>query len=122
MTPECWSLIKVVFAAVIDQPADTRSSVLTEMCNGDHDLQSHVEKLLLQHDEMGDFLDGATAPLNRDERPLEPGQALAGRYRIVELLGRGGMGEVYEAEDQELGERIALKVIRQQASIIPGVS
>src|SRR5438270_5073 len=116
MTPERWARIKDVFAAVIDRPADTRSTVLTEMCNGDQELQSHVEQLLSQHDEMGDFLDGATAPFSGG-RPLNPGELLAGRYRIIELLGSGGMGEVYEAEDLELGERIALKIIRQQASI-----
>ena len=40
------------------------------------------------------------------------GELLAGRFRIVRFVARGGMGEVYEAEDTELNERVALKTIR----------
>lgn len=42
------------------------------------------------------------------------GEIVSGRYRITRFIAQGGMGEVYEAEDQELGERIALKTIRPQ--------
>jgi tetratricopeptide (TPR) repeat protein len=43
---------------------------------------------------------------------LAEGDLIAGRYRIVKIIGRGGMGEVYEAEDQLLHENIALKTVR----------
>ena len=42
---------------------------------------------------------------------LLPRQLVAGRYRIIRLIGRGGMGEIYEAEDNTLNEHVALKVI-----------
>lgn len=49
---------------------------------------------------------------------FDPGELILNRFRVVRLIGRGGMGEVYEAEDLELG-RIALKTIRPDFSISP---
>jgi tetratricopeptide (TPR) repeat protein len=49
-----------------------------------------------------------------------PGTLLAGRYHIVRFIAQGGMGEVYEAHDRELGERVALKTVRPDIARRPG--
>lgn len=51
---------------------------------------------------------------------LPPGLLIAERYRIVRFIAQGGMGEVYEAEDTELRERVALKTVRSEIASNPG--
>jgi Tol biopolymer transport system component len=68
----------------------------------------------------GLFQDTPTAPWLIDPQPggkpapLAPGLLLAERFRIVRMLGQGGMGDVYEAEDLEVGEHVALKTLRPE--------
>jgi len=56
-----------------------------------------------------------------DAAGLEPGDVLAGRFHIVRRLGQGGMGEVYEAQDKELGEPVAVKILRSQIASDPSI-
>jgi len=52
---------------------------------------------------------------------LRPGDRLAGRFQVIDLLGTGAAGEVYEAEDSELGERVALKLLRPDLAADEGL-
>lgn len=115
--PEQWQTIKELFEAALEQDSARRSHYLTEHCP-DPGLRAEVERLLAEHDEAASFL--STPPVNfprTTETPtqgLVEGQVLAKRFRILRFVAAGGMGEVYEAEDQELHERVAVKTIRPE--------
>jgi tetratricopeptide (TPR) repeat protein/tRNA A-37 threonylcarbamoyl transferase component Bud32 len=119
LTPGNWERAKALFEAVLDQPPAERSALLA-MANEDPAVLREVERLLASHSEAANFL--VTPPLPSPlvyahpvpSRSFSPGDLLSGRFRIVRFLARGGMGEVYEAEDAELRERVALKTIRPE--------
>ena len=58
---------------------------------------------------MGDFLNNPLIPRVEPARPFEPGDLIADRFRVVRQVGEGGMAVVYEAVDEKLGERRAIK-------------
>jgi len=55
----------------------------------------------------------------RASRGIEPGHVFGDRYRIVSLLGSGGMGEVFRVEDATSGQALALKVLRRSTPTTP---
>jgi Tfp pilus assembly protein PilF len=59
---------------------------------------------------------GAALAPSRASVILQPGMLLAGRYRILQMLGAGGMGEVYKVHDDDIDQVIALKVVRSDLS------
>jgi serine/threonine protein kinase/Flp pilus assembly protein TadD len=120
MTPERWTRLKELFYAVADQPAEGRHSAVLRECQGDTELQQELEQLLAMDEETGSFLEGepAVPELTFESGDvLNPDELLDRRYKIIRFLGAGGAGEVYEAQDELSGERIALKVIGREASL-----
>jgi hypothetical protein len=103
--------IRGIFLDAVELPLDRRGAFLDDACHGDAALRSEVERLIDDDDDTATFVfrPPSSAPPRLDE-----GQLLAGRFRIVRFIAAGGMGDVYEADDLELHERLALKTIRPE--------
>ena len=102
-------LVMNLVEMALAHPAGERKSYLETACEGDSELFEAVWKYVQAEEAMGGFLRAPLIPVLEIEDPFEPGQLLDGRFRIVREVARGGMGIVYEALDERLDRRIALK-------------
>jgi serine/threonine protein kinase/tetratricopeptide (TPR) repeat protein len=117
-SPEKWETVKALFHQALELESSLRFAFLRDNC-ADPVARAEVERLLAEHDQAAEFLSKPNLgifPIEGEAaaHQLSQFQLLAGRFRIVRYIGGGGMGEVYEAEDEELRERVAIKTIRSE--------
>jgi serine/threonine-protein kinase len=120
-----WRRLQPILDRALELRGEERRAWLDAACAGEPAMRAELEQLLDADALAGGILDtrpDAPLPLPVDESEHDPspdieggrflpGVILSDRYRVVSLLGRGGMGEVYRANDLKLGQPVALKFL-----------
>jgi serine/threonine protein kinase/tetratricopeptide (TPR) repeat protein len=117
-----WELAQRLFEGARVLPPDQRTTWLEETCTEHPRLRDHVRRMIEFDSDDPTFLETPLVARLFSRSLLEPGDLVDGRFRIVRLAGAGGMGEVYEAVDIALGERVALKTVRRHLAGVRGTA
>src|ERR1700745_3731901 len=107
-------LVKELFGAALDLDPEERAAFLASQCKGDLDLKREVEALLDADADAGSFLQHPILePPTANSSEADVFEIVIGLYQLLELIGEGGMGEVWLAEQkQPVRRRVAIKLIK----------
>jgi serine/threonine protein kinase len=118
MTPELYQRINQLVQSALDRPEDERVAFLDSACGSDIALRGRVEALIAAYEQSGDFLDTPAYEMEASTLSQEASGSLlgrhVGRYQVLSIIGKGGMGTVYLAHDVRLDRKVALKVLPRE--------
>ncbi len=127
MNEELFRRTKELFLQCLDAPVDDRASLLDDACGTDEELRAEVERMLDEHDQVGDFLEvppsvvfadpGSASSGHRPPEllPEELPRVVAGRYELTKRIGAGGFGAVYHAKDLLTEQPVAVKLLPEMS-------
>ena len=111
MTDPRWDRAKQVFNDALEKTGLARDKFVADSCADDPELRAQVLALLKAHDDASGFL--ATSAATTSAVPPEAPGTRVGPYKLLQVIGEGGFGVVYMAEqEQPLRRRVALKIIK----------
>ena len=107
-----WSRVQKLFGSAVDLPRSEQQRFLQAECAGDAALMAEV-LAMIEEDARGDsLLDHGVSQVASQFLETSPRFQQAGPYRLVRMIGEGGMGVVYLAERDDLGNEVAIKILR----------